>query len=121
MNAAEASRWARVAGVLLLVSFVAGGYGESYAPGKIAAARDFVGSVALFRTGFAAYIVEAICDLSLTAIFYVLLRPVSRTLALIAVCIGDFCDGHVCGRRDFLLRGGVAGDQREIRRRAGGG
>jgi hypothetical protein len=90
MNAAEAQRWTRIAGVLLLVSFIAGGYGESYAPGKISAAHDFVGTVATFRAGFAAYIIEAICDLSLTAIFYVLLRRVSRPLALIALCIGIF-------------------------------
>jgi hypothetical protein len=49
-----------------------------------------VDSIGLFRASFAAYLIEAMCDLTLTAIFYILLRPVSRPLSLIAVCFGIF-------------------------------
>ena len=86
----DISRWARVAGALFLVSFVAGGFGEGYAPSVLIAANDAAATVhnvmssqAIFRVGFAAYLVEASCDLALTAILYVLLRPVGRTIALI--------------------------------------
>lgn len=95
MNARDAQLYARVAGVLLVVSLAAGGFGESYVPGKLMAANDpaeiartMAVSVGLFRASFASYLIEAMCDLALTAIFYMLLRPVSRPLSLIALCFG---------------------------------
>jgi hypothetical protein len=97
MNARDARRYARVAGILIIVSLIAGGFGETYVPGKLMASHDvqetarrMAASVGLFRASFASYLVEAICDLSLTAIFYVLLRPVSRPLSLMAACFGIF-------------------------------
>ena len=90
MNPNDARRCALAAGVLVAISLVAGGFGESYVPGKLLVAGDFHGtslrvgaSLGLFRAGFVAYLIEAACDLSLTAIFYLLLRPVSRPLSLI--------------------------------------
>jgi uncharacterized protein DUF4386 len=66
-------------------------------PGKLIAtndiaetARRIAASAGLFRASFGSYLVEAVCDLSLTAIFYLLLRPVSRPLSLIAACFGVF-------------------------------
>jgi Domain of unknown function (DUF4386) len=83
--------YARVAGLLFLVSFVAGAFGEFYVPSKLivpadatATARNILASDALFRWGFAAYLVEAVCDIGLTLLLYVLLRPVSGSLALLA-------------------------------------
>ncbi|HEV2619851.1 MAG TPA: DUF4386 domain-containing protein [Acidobacteriaceae bacterium] len=97
MNARDAQRYARVAGILLIVTFIAGGFGETYVPGKLLVthdvqetARRMVASAGLFRASFAAYLIEAMCDLSLMAIFYLLLRPVSRPLSLIAACFGIF-------------------------------
>ena len=97
MTASQAQRYARFAGILLLVSVIAGGIGESYIPARMMATANTAetahrvgASLGLFRIGFAAYLVEAACDLALTAIFYVLLRPVSRPLALIAACFGIF-------------------------------
>ena len=84
--------YARVAGVLFLVSLVAGGFGEGFAPAQLivsgdaaATAHNVVASDALFRAGFAGYLVEGMCDAALTVILYVLLRPVDRALALFAV------------------------------------
>jgi hypothetical protein len=97
MTAPEAQRYARLAGILLIISLVAGSYGESYVPAKLLAATDIAetarrvsSSLGLIRASFAAYLIEAACDLALTAIFYVLLRPVSRPLSLIALCFGLF-------------------------------
>ena len=97
MNANEASRYARVAGVLVAISLVAGGFGESFVPEKLLVAGDFretglrvAASLGIFRAGFVSYMIEAACDLSLTAIFYLLLRPVSRPLALITAFFGLF-------------------------------
>lgn len=97
MNSNEAERYARVAGVLVAISLLAGGFGESFVPGKLIVAGDFqetslrvAASLGLFRAGFVAYMIEAACDLSLTAIFYLLLRPVSRPLSLITAFFGLF-------------------------------
>ncbi len=95
MNASQAQKYARIAGVLYVVSLAAGGFGESYVPQSLHIANDIAAtthnlavSVGLFRASFAAYIVEACCDLTLTVLLYVLLRPVNRTLSLLAACFG---------------------------------
>jgi hypothetical protein len=84
--------YARIAGVLFLISIVAGGFGELYVPTVLivsgdatATANNVIASDFLFRMGFASYLVEAICDIALTLILYVLLRPVGRELALLTV------------------------------------
>jgi hypothetical protein len=84
--------YARTAGVLGLISIIAGGFGEAYVPATLvlprdatATARNIVTSESLFRWGFAGYLVEALCDTGLTLLFYVLLRAVRRDLALLAV------------------------------------
>src|SRR5690349_3943712 len=92
MRAAAAQRYARIAGVLFLVSLVAGGFGEAYVPSRVivsgdaaATARNIMAAQWLFRLGFAGYLVEAVCDVALTAFLYLLLRPVRKDLALLAV------------------------------------
>jgi hypothetical protein len=84
-------RYARIAGALLLISIIAGYFGEVYVPSNLivsgdatATARNVTSLNYLFRLGFASYLVEATCDVTLTLIFYVLLRPVHRDLALCA-------------------------------------
>jgi hypothetical protein len=87
--------YARAAGVLFLISFVAGGFGEAYVPSQIivsgdaaATAHNIMAPDSLFRLGFAGYLVEAVCDIALTLIFYVLLRPVRKDIALLAAFFG---------------------------------
>ncbi len=87
--------YARVAGVLFLLSMVGGGFGEVFVPGKIivsgnaaATAQNLRASDTLFRAGFASYLIEAMCDIGLTWVFYLLLAPVRRDLALLAAFFG---------------------------------
>ena len=94
-SAASMQKYARVAGVLFLLSMVAGGFGEGYAPTKLivsadatATARNIIASNFFFRVGFGAYLVEAMCDIGLSLVLYVLLRPVHRNLALLAAFFG---------------------------------
>ena len=68
--------YAKVAGALILVSFVAGGFGEAYVPSRLIVGTDAVAtmenlktSVGMFRLGFAGYLVEACCDITLALIF----------------------------------------------------
>jgi hypothetical protein len=81
--------WARLAGILGLLTLIGGGFGEAYVPSVIvvsgdaaATARNILGSESLFRWGFAGYLLEALCDAGLTLAFWVLMRPVHRNLAI---------------------------------------
>jgi hypothetical protein len=91
-RSASVQTYAKLAGVLGLLSFVGGGFGEAYVPSVLvvsadatATAENIIASGSLFRLGFAAYLVEALCDVGLTWVLYVLLRPVHRDLALLTV------------------------------------
>jgi hypothetical protein len=88
-------RYARFAGVLFLISLVAGGFGEAYAPSRLISAHDAAATVAniknfdfLYRLGFAAFLIESLCDITLVALFYALLKPVSKELSLVAAFFG---------------------------------
>jgi Domain of unknown function (DUF4386) len=92
---ATLQRYARAAGVALLLSVVFGTLGELYLPGRIivsgdaaATAANIVAHPTLFRLSFAAYLVEGICDVALCVFFYVLLAPVDRNLALLSAFFG---------------------------------
>jgi hypothetical protein len=93
--ATSVQTYARIAGVLFLLSIVAGGFGEFYVPSKLivsgdaeATAKNIIAFDSLFRLSFAGYLVEAVCDIVLAWIFYVLLKPVRRDLALLAAFFG---------------------------------
>ncbi|WP_233840438.1 DUF4386 domain-containing protein [Dyella sp. 2HG41-7] len=95
MNALQARRLAAFAGVLVAISIFAGGFAEVYVPGKLlvatdpmATAKNVAASAALFRLSFLAYLIEALCDITLIWIFYLLLRPISSALSLLAAFFG---------------------------------
>lgn len=94
-HALPVQAYAKVAGVLVLLSFVAGGFGEAYVPSKLIVATDAIATVenlkssdVIFRLSFSGYLVEACCDLTLALIFYVLLKPVHRYVSLLAAFFG---------------------------------
>jgi hypothetical protein len=87
--------YAKTAGLLALLSLVAGGFGEAYVPSKIIVSNDAIATVenlrasdVMFRLSFAGYLVEACCDLTLALIFYVLLKPVNKYVSLLAAFFG---------------------------------
>ena len=88
-------RYTRMAGVLFLLTMIAGFFGELYVPSHLvvagdaaATAKNLATSRQLFNAGFASYLIEAVCDVLLSWIMYVLLRPVHRDLALLAAFLG---------------------------------
>src|ERR1044072_750889 len=88
-------KYARIAGLLFLVSLVAGGLGEAYIPSKLGVSTDAAATVADLKTleafypaGFATFLVESLCDISLVLILYALLKPVSKNLSLLAAFFG---------------------------------
>ena len=94
-HVASLQRYARAAGVAMLLSIVFGFIGEMYLPGRIivsgdaaATAANVRGNPMLFRLTFASYLVEGICDIALIVLFYILLKPVNRNLALLSAFFG---------------------------------
>ena len=92
---ASVQTYAKTAGVLVLLSFIMGGFGEVYVPSKLIVATDSAATVeklkasdTLFRMGFTGYLVEACCDIALALIFYVLLKPVHKYVSLLAAFFG---------------------------------
>jgi Domain of unknown function (DUF4386) len=87
--------YARTAGVLYLINIACGIFGEIIvrshlvvAGNTLATAHNIVASDFLFRCGVAGDLVMHITDVPMTVIFYVLLRPVSRDLSLLAALFG---------------------------------
>ncbi|MEZ4661836.1 MAG: DUF4386 domain-containing protein [Caldilineaceae bacterium] len=83
---------ARMAGLLYLILIIAGIFAQGYvreglimAPGDAAAtAHNIVAAEGLFRLSIAGDLVMILCDIALGVLFYLLLRPVSNALALMA-------------------------------------
>lgn len=111
--------YARMAGFLFLVSFVAGGFGEAYVPSRIMVGADAAATMqnlrhydSLLRMGFAAYLTEATCDIALVMLLYALLKPVSRYISLVAAMFGLMGTGLFAASELFffaptLLTGGA--------------
>lgn len=85
-------RIARFGGLLYLIIIAAGSFEELFVRSHILLSRNaattannLLASESLWRIGFAGSIVMLICAVTLTLIFYLLLRPVSPYLALLAV------------------------------------
>lgn len=83
--------YARVAGVLYLIIIVFGISSEVFIRSSLivhddpaTTATNIQMSSMLFRTGFAADTVMLLADVAIAVLFYVLLKPVGRTLALLA-------------------------------------
>ena len=86
--------YSRAAAIFLILTMIGGWFGEVQIPSEFMTG-DAAGTAAklrlhedLFRFGFAVYLIEAFSDLVLAWIFYVLLRPVHRELALLSAFFG---------------------------------
>jgi hypothetical protein len=92
LDAKRARLVARVGGVLYLIIIVLGALGEGVVRSSIVVPGNATATAAklrsmewLWRLGVAGEVVVLTCATALTLILYVLLRPVSRDLALMAV------------------------------------
>jgi hypothetical protein len=84
--------YARTGGILYLVIIAAGIFGEIFVRGKLvvngnaaATAVNIAAHETLWRTGIATDLLMHICDIPLMLIIYVLLRPVNKNIALLAL------------------------------------
>ncbi|MEQ9570026.1 MAG: DUF4386 domain-containing protein [Longimicrobiales bacterium] len=85
--------WARGAGVAYLAIIVTGIFAEFFVRSALivdgdagATAANLAGEGGRFRVGIAAEFVMLVADVGLAAALYVVFRPVSRDLALLAAC-----------------------------------
>ena len=91
MNA-SINKTARIGGFFYLIIILTGFYGEMIVRSKlivpadaVATANNIISSQLLWRTGIATDLLMHICDIPLMLIFYLLLKPVNKNLALIAL------------------------------------
>ena len=87
-------RYARFAGLLYLVIIIAGLVGESMVRGSLVVGGDAAATAAriaaspqLWRIGIAGDLLMHVCDVFVMWAIYVLLRPVSRNLALLVLLL----------------------------------
>lgn len=102
--------YARIAGVLYLINIACGIFGELYVRGHLVVAGDAVAtahrimtSEFLFRCGIAGDLIMHITDIPMTVLFYVLLRPVSRDLSLLAALFGMLQTAVLCANKLNLI------------------
>ncbi len=86
---------ARLAGGLLLLTILAGGFAQGFIAGSLivsgdasATATNILAHEALYRLGFAIYLIEMACQVTMTVLFYDLLKPVSKSASLLAATFG---------------------------------
>ena len=85
---------ARLAGLLYLIIIISGLFSEIIVRSSLITTGDPAGTAAniaaspgLFRIGFLADSVMILSDVALAALFYILLRPVSKVVSLTAACL----------------------------------
>lgn len=94
MTETSVKTYSRAVGIFLVLTMAGGWFGEMYVPSLMltgdaaTTAAQLRANDSLFRLGFAAYLVEAFSDIVLAWLFYVLLRPVHRDLALLSAFFG---------------------------------
>ena len=82
---------AKLAGGLFLVTILLGVFAQGFIANRLvvsgdaaATATNILAHRGLFQLAFTAYLIEMVCQIATAALFYVLLRPVSKSIALSA-------------------------------------
>ena len=82
---------ARMAGVLFLLTILAGIFAQAFVSERLIVfndaaltANNILSHKGLLQAGYAVYLFEMACQIAMAAFFYLLLRPVSNSIALAA-------------------------------------
>lgn len=86
---------ARMTGLFYLLTMVAGIFAQGVVSNRLiisgdasSTAMNILSHRTLFQWGFTVYLIEMVCQVVFTALFYELLKPVSRNISLVAAFIG---------------------------------
>ena len=86
---------ARLVGGLLLITILAGGFAQGFIGGSLivsgdatATATNILAREPLYRLAFAIYLIEMACHITMTVLFYDLLKPVSKSASILAATFG---------------------------------
>src|SRR6267143_1619750 len=81
----------RFAGALYLLTIITGVYAQAFISDRLVVSRDAATTAAnilanqsFYRLGFTIYLIEMACQVATVVLFYQLLKPVSRTGAMLA-------------------------------------
>jgi hypothetical protein len=94
---AEASprRTARITAAFYLLTIVTGVFAQGFVSDKLVVSGDAVATATnilahkdLYQLGFTVYLIEMACNVAMTVLFYELLWPAGRSVALLAVALG---------------------------------
>ncbi|MDQ6689457.1 MAG: DUF4386 domain-containing protein [Gemmatimonadota bacterium] len=107
-------RKARIAGVLYLVTVVTGIIAQGFIAERLvnfgdasATAANILSHGTLFRLGFTLYMIEMVSQIVMTILLYELLKPVSKSVSLVAAVIGVVGCGIKALSRLFYLAPGL--------------
>ncbi len=83
---------ARVTGLFMLLTILAGVFAQGFVSERLidfrdaaATATNILAHKGLFQLGFTVYLIEMTCQVTAAVLFYQLLKPVNRTVALLAL------------------------------------
>jgi hypothetical protein len=85
---------ARMTGLFFLLTILAGIFAQGFVSEKLVdfrnaatTASNILANRGLFQLGFSVYLVEMACQVTAAVLFYKLMNPVNRTIALLALCM----------------------------------
>src|SRR6266699_673172 len=85
---------ARITGAFYLLTMLTGIFAQGFVAERLVVSGDAAATASnilthksLFQLGFTVYLIEMTCQMILTGLFYVLLKPVSNTISLLAAFI----------------------------------